>query len=90
MTRDTRREVYNDHGSFVEHTTGDAPSSAQVEFDSKGVAKLTVKCYFADAATMTLEAAKDLENTILNIAEMLHTHGIQVAGIEHLSKEATE
>ena len=80
MTRETIHSVHDDRGNFRETTTGDAPSSVTVSFNAKGVAQLEVKAYYADAATMTLEAAKDLENTILNLVEMLHTHDIQVAG----------
>ena len=88
MTRDTRREVYNDHGSFVETTTGDAPSSAEVSFNARGVAQLTVKCYYPDAKTMAAEAAIDVEEAILNITSILQRHGIQVAGMG--GKGATE
>ena len=79
--RETIHSVHDERGNFRETVIGDAPSSAQVEFDSKGVAKLTVKCYLADERALGEEAAHALETAIFAIAAMLHRHGIQVAGI---------
>ena len=79
MTRNTVRSAEDD-GSFVETTTGDAPSSVEISINAKGQAQVSVKLYFPDVKTLLEEGQVNLFNALMVGRVAARNAGFTLAG----------
>ncbi len=89
MTQHTQRQ--GDHGNnWVETTTGDTHSHAEVSFNAKGMAQISLKFSYDSAVEVIENAAADMEQALNRLAGMLHSHGVEVAGYPPDARDVTK